>query len=262
MEQHKRESEINPEQADEIIMAGGSPKERPGYRLVSMAELRKLYGLFMNPDNMHMPIVQCLGMMLDVVRVMTHYKGVHTSTLPLDAWVYQEIVWERRPTVIVEIGNQSGGGAMVLRDILMNNNITDARGIIGIDINRDQMSSIAWEWPDIKWITGDACSQEVLEQVKDYIRPKDRVMIIDDSSHEYKETYTILENFSPLVTKNQYFIVEDTVLGSYIEFGKKRKRAFEAVNKFMSKEGDFVTDRNREKWFLTLNPGGYLLKIR
>ena len=97
---------ITPEQADEIILSGADTKEKSGYRAISMAQLRQEYGLFIDRHNLHMPLVQYLGMMTDVVRTMTHYKGVQTSTLPLDAWIYQEIIWERKPNVIIEIGNQ------------------------------------------------------------------------------------------------------------------------------------------------------------
>ncbi len=260
---YEPKSEISPSQADDIIMAGDVPSDsKPGYRMVSMAELRKMYGLWMNQDNLHMPMAQYLGMMLDVVRVMVHYKGVQTTTLPLDAWIYQEIIHERRPTVIIEIGNQCGGQTMFLRDCLMNNDIDDARGVIGIDIHRVRMAPKAWDWPDIKWITGDACSQKVLNEVKDYIKPEDRVMIVEDSSHEYEKTLTILQNFGPLVSKDQYFCIEDTLLGQFIEFGKKKPRAYEAVDEFMQSSEDFVVDRNREKWFITLNPEGFLVKIR
>jgi cephalosporin hydroxylase len=263
MSEYAPESEISPEQADKIIMAGDVAKDsHPGYRMVSMAELRKLYGVFINHDNLHMPLAQYLGMMLDVVRCMTHYKGVTTSTLPLDAWVYQEIIFERRPNVIIEIGNQCGGSTMMLRDYLMHSDIPDAKGVIGIDITHNRISKKALKYPDIKWIVGDACSQEVLEQVKDYISPKDRVMVIDDSNHEYEHTLTNLKNYSPLVTKDQYYVVEDTLLGEFVLFGKDRLRAYDAVYEFMKTSEDFVKDRNREKWFITANPEGFLVKTR
>jgi cephalosporin hydroxylase len=259
---YEPESQISPEQSDNIDISYGDKKDRPGYRMVSMAELRKLYGVFLNKDNLHMPLVQYLGMMLDVMRVMTHYKGVTTVKLPLDVWTYQEIIHERRPTVIVEIGNQCGGSAMMLRDYLMHNDIADAKGVIGIDINREIMSEKALSWPDITWITGDAGSQEVLEQVKGFISPKDRVMVIDDSSHEYENTLTLLKNYGPLVTKDQYYVVEDTLLGAFVPFGKQRPRAYEAVHEFLKESEDFTTDRNREKWFITSNPEGFLVKTR
>ena len=151
---------------------------------------------------------------------------------------------------------------MMLRDALMIPEIEDAKGVIGIDISRERLSQKALQYPDIKWITGDGCKPEVVDRVKSLISPDDRVMVIDDSSHEYENTYTMLRNFSPLVTKGQYFIVEDTLLGEFIPTGMDRTRAYAAVHRFMKGNKDFRIDRTREKWFVTLNPEGYLEKMR
>ena len=40
--------------------------------------------------------------------------GVPAAKNPLDAWVYQEIVYETRPEAIVELGSAYGGGTLFL----------------------------------------------------------------------------------------------------------------------------------------------------
>ena len=252
-------SQISPEQGDEIILGDSDAKTPKGYKCVSMTELRSLYGTYINHDNLHMPMVQYLGMMLDVVRCVTSYKGVHVCKLPLDSWIFHEIIFERKPNIVIEIGNRAGGSTMMLRDWLMD--IEGAKYVIGIDITRDSLFQKARDYPDIKWIDGDSCSSEVFEQVRDLISDNDRVMVIDDSSHEYQGTLDVLNTYSPLVTKGQFFIVEDTLLGEFVPFGNARARAYQAVKKFMDGNKDFKINRFLEKWFITLNPEGYLEKV-
>ncbi len=39
----------------------------------------------------------------------THWLGVGAEKCPLDLWIYQEILVEKRPDVIVECGTRYGG---------------------------------------------------------------------------------------------------------------------------------------------------------
>jgi len=256
------ETQIAPDCSESIILGGMDEDTPKGYRRVSMTELRALYGTYMGKDNLHMPMSQYLAMQLDIVRSLTSYKGVHVCKNPMDSWVFQEIIYERKPNVIIEIGNQVGGSTMMLSDYLFGSEIEDAKYVIGIDISRERLHPKAKSYPGIKWITGDGCDPAIFEQVCALIEPTDRVMVIDDSSHEYESTLNILRTFGPLVKQGQYFIVEDTIIGAYIPFGKERIRANEAVDTFIAETKDFVVDRKPEKWFITLNPGGYLEKIR
>ena len=64
-----QKSQISPDQADSIVLKpSDDTSDMPGYRCVSAMELRELYGLFINHNNLHMPMVQYLSMILDIVR--------------------------------------------------------------------------------------------------------------------------------------------------------------------------------------------------
>ena len=43
---------------------------------------------------------------------MTFYEGVPILKSPLDLWVYQEILWDLRPTLLIETGTAYGGSAL------------------------------------------------------------------------------------------------------------------------------------------------------
>src|SRR5690348_1963686 len=47
----------------------------------------------------------------------TEWLGTRTLKLPLDLWIYQEILYELRPDLILETGTAAGGSAMFLAAI-------------------------------------------------------------------------------------------------------------------------------------------------
>ena len=48
----------------------------------------------------------------------TSWLGAPTQKCPLDLWIYQEILHETRPDVIVESGTAGGGSALFLACVL------------------------------------------------------------------------------------------------------------------------------------------------
>ena len=107
--------------------------------------------------------------------------------------------------------------------------------------------------------TGDATSQEIKKQITKEISENDKVMIIEDSSHEYEATLKILEMYSPLVTTGFYFIVEDGICKEeYIEGPKPGP--FEAIHQFIKSHPEFIIDKKMEKFIFTYNPDGFLRK--
>lgn len=183
------------------------------------------------------------------------WLGRPAQKTPFDAWVYQEIIHDTKPNVIIEIGNYAGGSALYLA------NIFDALGygtVIGVDKEHHLVSDLNHK--RIKWITGDASTLEIFEKVKKEIKASDRIMIIEDSSHEYHATLSILDLYSPLVTVGCYFIIEDGICKEEYIDGPK-PGPFEAIHKFLSTHTEFQVDKKMEKFFFTYNPDGFLKKI-
>jgi len=46
------------------------------------------------------------------------WMGVHVIKTPLDAWIFQEIIWDVKPECIVEIGSADGGSTLFFAHIL------------------------------------------------------------------------------------------------------------------------------------------------
>jgi cephalosporin hydroxylase len=185
----------------------------------------------------------------------TSFLGVPVVKCPLDLWIYQEILCnpDSRPDVVVETGTMRGGSSLFLATIC---DQIDTGRVITID-NRDLEGRP--EHPRITYLTGSSTDETIVAAVKDAIAPGERVMVVLDSAHHKEHVLEELRLYSPLVTPNNYLVVEDTNVNSwrgYFEPGP-----LEAVQEFIEGNGDFAIDRSQERFFMTFNPNGYLRRL-
>ena len=122
------------------------------------------------------------------------YQGIPTLKNPLDFWIYQEILWETRPEIIIEIGNFHGGSALALAHACDN---LGAGRVIGIDATHDNIDPRVAAHPRVTLITGDA--NEMYSIVERQVGENRSVMVIEDSAHTYENTLNVLQTYSPLV---------------------------------------------------------------
>lgn len=183
------------------------------------------------------------------------YWGIKTLKCPLDFWIYNEILHKIRPDLLIEIGNLYGGSALSYAHIFDNlNNGT----VLGIDIDHKYIADEVRAHKRINLIESDATL--CIDQVSQFVKEDMKVLVIEDSSHEYDNTLKLLEGYSKFVTRNSYYIVEDTICHHGLDVGPK-PGPFEAVHDFMNDNNDFMIDKDCENFGITWNPNGYLKKI-
>ncbi len=186
----------------------------------------------------------------------TSWFGVPTLKCPLDLWVYQEIIHEVRPDIIIECGTASGGSALFLA------NMCDMVGngrVITVDIEGKPGRP---QHPRTIYLHGSSTSPEIIREIQKLLHFGDKVMVVLDSDHSRDHVLKELEVYSTLVTRGSYLIVEDTNMNGHPVAPDFGPGPMEAVAEFLSSTDDFIVDRGREKFYLTFNPGGYLKKIR
>jgi cephalosporin hydroxylase len=183
----------------------------------------------------------------------TSWLGVPTLKCPLDLWVYQEILLERRPDVIVESGTNRGGSALYLASIC---DLIDHGRVVTIDIEDHGTRP----HPRITYLIGSSTAQSTIERVQAMIDGANDVMVILDSDHEREHVLKELRLYSQVVTPGQYLIVEDTNINGHPVFPEHGPGPSEALSVFLAENGSFIRDREREKLLLTFNTGGYLLR--
>lgn len=185
----------------------------------------------------------------------TCWLGVPTEKCPLDLWIYQEILWEVKPDVIVETGTRWGGSALFLASIC---DVLGRGRVITIDIE------IPGERPvhsRITYLAGSSTSPDIVEEVKDEIGTDDRVMVCLDSDHAMDHVLAEMQAYSDLVSVGSYLIVEDTNINGHPVFQGWGPGPQEAVQQFLKETDEFVVDDEREKFLLTFNPRGYLRRV-
>lgn len=192
----------------------------------------------------------------------TSWLGAACLKSPTDTWVYQEILFETRPTLIIETGTAWGGSAHYLASVL------DA--LRAIEPGRDtRIVSIDTETrkgeidhPRVTKIKASSLAPGTLAQVRSMIRPDERVMLILDSLHNRDHVLAELHAYAPLVTPGCYAIVEDGDINGHpvhTDFAPDQGPGpFEAVRDYLATTDRFEIDRAREKLLFSLNPCGYL----
>jgi cephalosporin hydroxylase len=113
----------------------------------------------------------------------------------------------------------------------------------------------------ITYLLGSTTSQEIVEKVRDFIKNKNRVMVILDSDHNKEHVLRELEIYSPFVSKDGYLIVEDTNINSHPVEPDFGPGPMEAVKKFLEGNKNFVTDRSKEKFYMTFSLDGFLKRV-
>jgi cephalosporin hydroxylase len=203
-------------------------------------------------ENLDMPLAKVLPVIQGRITSKTTYHGIPTLKSPLDFWVYQEIIFETKPDIIIEIGNNCGGSTLALA------HMCDLMGhgrVIGLDISHGKVPDHVRKHPRITLIEGDACQS--FESVRTLISKEDRILVIEDSAHTFDNTLKVLRTYSVLTKAGDYFIVEDSICHHGLSVGPN-PGPYEAIEAFINENSDFEIDRSRESFLITWNPKGYL----
>jgi cephalosporin hydroxylase len=186
----------------------------------------------------------------------TSWLGVPVLKCPLDLWVYQEILFEQRPDLIVETGTARGGSALFLASLC---DLIGHGRVVTIDIQPDPTRP---RHARVTQIVGSSTDEGLFAAVRDLARASGRVLVILDSDHSRDHVLRELELYGSLVTPGSYLIVEDTNVNGNPVLPQFGPGPMEAVSEFLARNDHFAVDSAREKFFLTFNPGGYLKRVR
>jgi cephalosporin hydroxylase len=184
----------------------------------------------------------------------TYWLGTPTQKCPLDLWVYQEILHETRPDLILETGTAHGGSALYLASIC------DSLGhgeIVTVDIFPIEGRP---EHDRITYVTGSSTADEVVAEVDRLATGCDRVLVILDSDHSRDHVLDELRIYSRFVSPGSYLVLEDTNVNGHPVLPEHGPGPMEALDEFLAETDEFEIDAEREKFFLTFNPRGFLRK--
>jgi cephalosporin hydroxylase len=182
------------------------------------------------------------------------WLDVPVATPPTDLFVYQELIAEHRPDVVVETGTGRGGRALYLAGVC---DLVGHGTVISID--PEDVPGRPTH-PRLTYVTGPPHQPDTAEAVRALIGDDAHGLVILGSRAPINETVAEFHLYSSLVPVGSYVIVEETVVNGHPVWLNFGAGPWEAVKQLTG--GDFVSDASRERFGLTLNPRGFLKRVR
>ncbi len=173
---------------------------------------------------------------------------------PTDLWIYQEIVHDTRPDVIIETGTHRGGSALFLATIC---DLLGHGRIVTIDIDETFRSAFP-RHERITYLSGSSTDPAIIKAVTGSIGNYNNVLVILDSDHHCAHVLEELRLYSKFVPRGGHLIVEDTNINGHPAYPDFGPGPAEAVSIFLAENLEFYIDRDQERFFLTQNPRGFL----
>jgi cephalosporin hydroxylase len=195
---------------------------------------------------------------------------------PIDIMAMQEIIWEVKPDLIIEIGIAHGGSLIFSASMLELNAACggprDAE-VLGIDIdirphNREAIEAHPMS-SRITLLEGSSVAPEIISKVNEKTIGKKRVLIYMDSNHTHDHVLAELEAYALLTSVGSYCIVFDTFVEDVpADVFKDRpwhpgNSPKTAVWKYLKTHPEFEIDKSiQHKLLITVAPDGYLKRVR
>lgn len=183
------------------------------------------------------------------------WLGVHVKKCPFDLWVYQEILYELKPDLIVECGTYKGGSAYYLASIF---DLIGKGRVVTIDINDLPNKP---QHPRIRYLVGSTLSVDILSNVANEVAIASTVLVLLDDDHTKNHVLSELRLYSKFVSKGSYIIVEDSNVNGHPVFPEYGPGPYEAVLEFLKENNSFKVDDSREKFYVSFNPHGFLKRF-
>ena len=199
------------------------------------------------------------------------WMGSPIIAYPQDMIAMQELIWEIKPDLIIETGVAHGGSIIYYASLL---NMIGNGTVLGIDIDiRSHNRKLIESHPmfnRIELIEGSSTSNQVYEVVKKMAESKKKILVCLDSNHTHDHVLKELELYAPLVSKDSYCVVFDTVvedMGPDWDWGIRDwgvgNNPKTAVYEYLKQNKDFKIDSSIDsKLLVTVAPSGYLKKIK
>jgi cephalosporin hydroxylase len=205
----------------------------------------------------------------------THFLGVGMMKCPNDIWMYQDLMTKLCPQVVIETGTYQGGSALWFAFLMDMLRIKDGK-VLTVDIH-DYRKTWLVEHPRITYIEGNSADPAI----RDLISEKSGVwqsdlagppsintrtfstLVVLDSDHSAEHVYNELTLYAPMLRVGDWLVVEDTNIGWTDNNGGGDRGARGGVQDYMDQHpGEFTQDLLSERYLLTMNPGGWMQRVK
>jgi cephalosporin hydroxylase len=184
------------------------------------------------------------------------WLGHPVNRYPADLHVYQELLAETRPDVVVVAADDPGLGGRALFLASVCEQLGHGRVVAVGDVDGARQPS----HPRLDHVFGAPEAPAVARTVTALASSSPAALVLLGLS-DASQVIATFERYASMVPVGGHVIVENTVVkGRAVDLATGRG-AFEAVEAILSRRGDFVSDPAGERYTLTFNRGGYLKRI-
>ena len=197
------------------------------------------------------------------------WLGVRVIQFPNDLVALQQLVWNVKPTKIIECGVAHGGQLVFLASILQNINEPKSR-VIGVDVEIRQHNREIIEAHSlsnfITLIEGSSIEDSTFDKVRSCISPEDRVLVVLDSNHTYGHVKEEIRIYNKLVSAGSYLVVMDAALGYVGDIPRGEEYWFDdnpidAIEEFLADNKEYILEPIFDEYGVTSSPYGALKKV-
>jgi cephalosporin hydroxylase len=189
------------------------------------------------------------------------FLGIKTLKSVSDLWSYQEILWNLKPSLLVEFGTRFGGSALYFQMIL--SSIARHHRVLTVDVDDTHVNKRLFDNANIelfKCSSTDAMVARRIEELRqEYPGP---VFFILDSDHTKDHVLKELLLLRGVTRPGDYVVVEDSNINGHPvrpDFGPGPYEALEAY--FKRYPNDYEVDTKRERKFgFTFAVNGFLIR--
>ena len=195
------------------------------------------------------------------VWIHTTFMGVPCQKSVSDMWNYQEILFELKPSVVVEFGTKAGGSALYFAEML--HLISSPSRVLSVDIDHSQAVDQVRNHPRIELFESDSKSPEVLDRIRALrAQYSGKAFFILDSDHSADHVFGELLQVREVTTPGDYVVLEDGNLNGHPVMPDWGPGPYEALTRYFEQfPNDYVRDVNREQKFgFTFAVRGFLTR--
>lgn len=191
----------------------------------------------------------------------TTFLGAPCQKSVSDMWNYQEIIFELKPSLIVEFGACQGGSTLFFSETLKLTR-TNSR-VLTIDLEPQRISERVRSSRHIEVLhcsTTDPLVGKRIQELKDE-NPGPTFAILD-SDHQKEHVLAEMRSLRTVLRKGDYLVVEDSNLNGYPVLPNWGDGPMEAILAYEAEfPGDYIHDVEREiKFGFTFAPNGFLIR--
>ena len=177
--------------------------------------------------------------------------GVPIIRQPDDIVLQQEIVWDLKPTRIIETGI-ARGGSLMLSSSLMEMYSTESK-VLGLDIRifNHALDALAEKIKQgkIEVYEGDSISTEARIKVSSFLANTSKpILVVLDSNHSHEHVLAELECIGGIIPSGSMVMIADTIISEMPENYYQNRpwdrdnNPLTAVDEFLARNKDFHRD--------------------